>query len=112
MMDIHYVNNQLFIAGDSINFSHSIKSIKLYEELVLVLITVPKGEINNQNVYAVNIKDKDIRWRIQEPDLIYEDSPYTNFDDLSDEIVVGNWNGISYEINKNDGSRIRGIQTR
>ncbi|HBF37152.1 MAG TPA: hypothetical protein DDW50_07510 [Firmicutes bacterium] len=112
MADIYYINNQLFIDGETIDFSHIIKSIKSYEELVLVLITVPKGEINNRNVYAVNIKNKAIIWRIQEPDLIYDDSPYINFDDLSDSILVGNWNGIFYEISKYDGSIIRGIQTR
>jgi len=112
MMDIRYINNHLFIAGDTIAFSSTIKSIKLYEDLILVLLRVPKGEINNQNVYAVNIKNKGIIWRIQEPDLIYNDSPYTNFANVFDGIVVGNWNGISYEINKHDGSRIRGIQTR
>ena len=49
MMDIRYINNHLFIAGDTIDFSYTIKSIKLYEDLILVLLRVPKGEINKHD---------------------------------------------------------------
>ncbi|MEG6585188.1 hypothetical protein [Dendrosporobacter sp. 1207_IL3150] len=112
MQNIRFENKQLIVDEETIDFSHKIKDIKLYENLILILFIVPKGEINNQNVCAVDMNNKSIVWRIQEPDFIYDDSPYTNFEDLSEGIVIGNWNGISYEINKKDGSRIRGIQTK
>ena len=111
-MDIYFNNDQLILEGIYIDFPHCIKNIKLYKDLVLVLLSVPKGIINNQNVYAVNIKTKKIVWRIQEPDLIYDSNPYMNFYDSSECIVVGNWNGISYTINEDDGSRIQGIQAK
>lgn len=112
MQNIRYYDKQLIINEESINFSYNIKDIKLYEDLILVLLKIPKGEINNKNVYAVDVRTKNIVWRIQEADSIYNDSPYINFCDFSNGIVIGNWNGVLYEINKRDGSRIRGIQTK
>lgn len=111
-MDVRYDNTQLWLEGNPIDFSDPIKRIKLYKDLVLVLLHVPKGITNNQNVYAVNIKTQKVVWRIQEPDQIYASSPYMNFHDSSEYIIVGNWNGISYEVNEDNGSIIRGIQTK
>ena len=112
MQKIRYDNKRLIVDEEPIDFSHTIKDIKIYKNLILVLLTVPKGEINNQNVYAVDVRNKSIVWRIQEPDSIYDDSPYINFDNFFGEIVIGNWNGISYEINSQNGNKIRGIQTK
>jgi len=112
MQNIQCSHRQLIVDGKAIDFSHEIKDIKLYENLILILLMVPKGVINNRNVYAVDVRNKSIVWRIEEPDLIYQDSPYTNFEKFSDRIVIGNWNGISYEINEKNGTRIQGIQTK
>lgn len=111
-MKISYSGNQIIIDGYPIQFSIPIKEIKLFEDLVLVLLTVPKGIINNRNVYAVNRINKKIDWEIQEPDLIYNDTPYVNFMDFIEGIVVGNWNGIAYLIDPKDGSIIKSIQTK
>lgn len=111
-MDVDFKGNQLLLDGHFIDFPGSIKSIKIFKDLVLVMLTVPKGIINNQNVYAVSVNNKKVIWRIQEPDLIYDNSPYMNFYDAADAIIVGNWNGIAYTINEYDGTRIQGVQTK
>ncbi|MFD1739551.1 hypothetical protein ACFSCX_24010 [Bacillus salitolerans] len=111
-MSINYDGNQLFIYGKSLSFNDPIRSIKEYKNLVLVLLAVPSGKINNRNVYAINREDTDIYWQIEEPDLIYEDCPYTNFIENNNQIIIGNWNGITYLIDEKNGKRIGAIQTK
>lgn len=113
MLQISFYDNELRIDfSNSIKFPYKIKDIKNYRNVVLVILKVPHGTADNRNVYAVSTLDKRILWQIQEPDKIYQDSPYMNFVDNMESIIVGNWNGISYEINEQDGTIIRGIQTK
>jgi hypothetical protein len=107
MEKIYFQMNKLILDDEVVEFSKPIKEIKVYKDLVLVLLRIAQGEINNQNVYAVNTSSKKIVWRIQEPEFIYEDSPYINIIDCSNGIIIGNWNGISYQISEIDGRVIK-----
>lgn len=111
-MEVSFSNNILTINGNQISFDESIKDIKEFNDLILVLLTVPQGKINNRNVVAVSKNTIGILWIIEEADLFYDDCPYTNFIDNSDEIIIGNWNGISYIINEQNGHKIKGVQTK
>jgi len=111
-MNLSFSDKTLFIDTRSKKFAYPIRDVKEYKNLILVLFTVPKGEIDNRNVIAINNMTLELVWRIEEADLIYEDCPYINLIDTSDVIIIGNWNGILYKIDDSNGRILEGIQTK
>ncbi|MCX7920513.1 MAG: hypothetical protein N3B21_00600 [Clostridia bacterium] len=102
MSDFRVEQKTLFIGSNKIEFQHPIDNVKNCGDLYIVLIDSPS--INN--IYAVNGKAQ-IVWQIEDAGIVYSivnDVPYvgTRITDLN-QIVVTNFNGVTYTIDPDNG---------
>lgn len=109
MNEFRVEQNTLFVGNNKIEFHHLIENVKKCSNYYIILISVPK--INN--VYAVDSQAQ-IVWQIEDAGKVYgivNDVPYvgTRITE-SDQIVVTNFNGVTYTINPANGRIIaRGV---
>lgn len=104
MNNIAFVNSKLTIGGRAIDFPHPIEEALIYRDLIIVRVEPPAGISFNRNVYGISQKG-DVLWQIEEsPHGTQEDKPYVNiYTGQNDDLIAGNWNGVSYSINPDNG---------
>lgn len=97
--------NILYIGNNKIKFQNPIYNVKSCGSIYIVLI----NETKINNVYAVN-KSAEIIWRIEDPTSVYSiinDVPYVGISITeSKQIIVTNFNGVTYTVNPINGKLI------
>jgi hypothetical protein len=98
------VNGKLTIGDRVIDFPHPVEEALAYHDLIIVRVEPPAGVIFNKNVYGVSHEGK-VLWQIEEsPHGTQEDKPYVNiYIGQNDDLIAGNWNGVSYLVNPENG---------
>ena len=100
MTDITINGNKLYHGKKEI-FSREfqIKQVLEIAGYCVILTDVPKGRIDNENVFCINLKG-DLIWRISHTEHLYQDSPYMNMEkDIDDTILLMNWDGGNVKVN-------------
>ena len=97
--------NILFVGNNKMEFQSQIDNVKKCANLYIVLV----DEIGINNVYAVN-EQAQIVWQIEDAGSVYSiinDVPYvgTRITE-SNQIVVTNFNGVTYTVNPTNGKII------
>lgn len=92
----------LFVGNNKIEFKYQIDNVKKCSNLYIVLV----DEVGINNVYAVNEQAK-IVWKIEDSGSVYSiinDVPYvgTRITEAN-QIVVTNFNGVTYTVNPING---------
>ncbi|MCH9646792.1 MAG: hypothetical protein K0U98_01060 [Deltaproteobacteria bacterium] len=73
------------------------------KEGVVVRVETPVGHIFNRNVFLIDEHHR-VRWQIQEsPHGSAEDRPFMNLISKDGVLVVGNWNGVDYDVDLESG---------
>lgn len=98
------VNGKLTIGGRAIVLPHLIEASLTYHDLIVVRVEPPAGVIFNRNVFGFN-HEGDLLWQIEEsPHGTQEDKPYVNiYEGQNGDLIAGNWNGVSYSVNPENG---------
>lgn len=97
-------NKELTIDGNIVDIPHSIEEALTYHDFIIVRVKPPAGIIFNRNVFGVE-SDGEILWQIEEsPHGTQEDKPYVNvYISKNNKLIAGNWNGVSYSVNSENG---------
>ena len=62
------------------------------------------NEVFNGNIFAVDANGE-IKWQIAESQHGSEvDQPYTSISKMENKLIAGNWNGVDYVVDMEDGS--------
>ncbi len=104
MTDFEIVDGVLYFDGNQVRFLFPIaEGVGVYD-CVAVRLDVPAGQKFNRNVFLVE-RSGAVRWQIQEsPHGTEDDKPFMNLLLANDgSLVVGNWNGIDYNIDLSSG---------
>lgn len=95
----------LLVGNNKIEFQNSIDTVKNCANLYIVLIR----EVGINNVYAVNEKAQ-IIWQVEDAGSVYpiiNDVPYVGTKiNESNQIVVTNFNGVTYNVDPTNGKFI------
>jgi hypothetical protein len=109
MSEFRVEQNTMFIGNNKIEFQHPVENVKKCGNYYIALIDVP----NVNNVYAVDSQAQ-IVWQIEDAGKVYgivNDVSYvgTRITESS-QIVVTNFNGVTYTVDPTNGKIIgRGV---
>ncbi len=105
MSEFRIETNNLFIGSNKIEFSYPVENIKICGNYYIVLIDAPT--VNN--VYAVNSQAQ-IVWQIQDVAEVYSavnDVSYVGIRITElEQIIVTNFNGVTYTVDPVNGKII------
>lgn len=95
----------LWIAGVHVDLPYEVGEALEVQDLVVVRIEPPVGQIFNRNVFAYT-KQGLLAWQIEEsPHGTEPDKPFVGVrKGESGELIVDNWNGVDYSVNLKNGS--------
>ena len=98
------VNGQLSLKGCQLGLPHPVVDAFAYRHLIVVRVEPSAGFIFNRNVYGIS-DEGEVLWQIEEsPHGTQEDKPYVNINvGQNDDLIAGNWNGVSYSVNPENG---------
>lgn len=106
MENCKFNKNILIINGKEVTFQYEIDNIKKIQGLYIVLLDIPSNIQAINNVYAVNDSGK-IIWQIENFEDVYpikNDVPYVGTRILdNNQIIVTNFNGVTFTVNTVDG---------
>lgn len=92
-------------SGHTVAFDYPIQESLGFEQAIVLLLDVPLGKSLNENVFGVAYDGK-IIWRIEEKQLVYEDSPYTGIARKGNKVVLYNWDGLELTVEPATGKII------
>ncbi|MBI4846793.1 MAG: hypothetical protein HY810_10055, partial [Candidatus Omnitrophica bacterium] len=75
-------------------------------DIYIVKLSITGDRIYNRNVFGVNEQGEKI-WKIEEPDSVEEDSPYTDILFENGELIICNFRGKDYVYDIDTGRRIK-----
>jgi hypothetical protein len=84
-------------------FDLPIRKAIAVDDVIVVLLDVPKGVTLNENIFGVACAGGVI-WQIARAQHVYDDSPYTDLLLRDGAAVASNWDGDMVAINISDGS--------
>ncbi|WP_430885869.1 hypothetical protein [Fusibacter sp. JL216-2] len=106
-MNVTIDNNKIIVGENECRFDHPILDYVHSDGVYIVVLNIPKGTKEIDNVYGVNENGKLI-WKIQsvtDAFGIAENTPYISIRiDESDSVVVNNFFGMRYEVDPSDGT--------
>lgn len=109
MTKYNVIENMLITDSFQIEFEHKINTIEMVEDIYLVLLKVPKGSKEVDNLYGIDKYGK-IIWRVQnikEAFDIPQNTPYIALRVLdSQKAQVTSFFGIRFTINTRNGKMI------
>lgn len=95
---------ELTINGTTVTFEFEIGEAIGLDEVIVIRLKVPKGEIHNQNVVAVDETGSKC-WTIPEcPRGSAEDKPYMNIYLREGEVRAWNWLGHDFRVDPATGA--------
>ncbi|HMO67340.1 MAG TPA: hypothetical protein PKD92_01290 [Novosphingobium sp.] len=74
-------------------------------EVLIVLLDIPVGSIENENVFGIR-PDGTTAWQIERLPHVYDDSPYTNITITDGEVKAYNWDGDEVVLDPATGKSI------
>ena len=98
------VHGKLTIGDRTFDLPHPVEEALTYHDLIIVRLEPPAGVIFNRNVYGIS-HEGEVLWQIEEsPHGTQEDKPYVNINiGQNHDLIAGNWNGVSYSVNPENG---------
>jgi len=102
-MKVSCKNNRLTIDGESIEFSHEIRQIEMFENKIIVLLSIPQNDNTRDNIYAVS-DTADILWRVESLTAKYLELPYEQMVIHGDEVRATDFYGRRVFISGNTGA--------
>lgn len=107
MNELKYRVNEgvLTINEKEIKLPYPVIEVLNFQGLIIVRVEPSIGEIYNQNIFAIDNTGK-IMWQIVEsPHGTEADKLYTSISVLAEnQLIAGNWNGVDYAVDLDDGS--------
>ncbi len=91
-MNVSSKDNRLTIDGEIIDFSHEIRQFEMFENKIIVLLSIPQNDNTIDNIYAVSDK-ADILWRVESLVVKYLELPYEQMVIHGDEIRATDFYG-------------------
>lgn len=111
---IELCEKRLHINNSSVYFNYNIQSIIVLNEKIIVLLDIPMGCKEIDNIYAVDM-NANIIWRIQSMKERFPENrfftPYVGVSYNDDQIVANDFNGGRYVISSIDGKIIGTMNT-
>ena len=92
----------ILTTGAAIEFDLPIEKVVSCGTGLAILLSVPTGKIENENVFGVSAGG-DVIWQIEKIPHVYEDSPYTNIFIQDEALLAINWDGDEVRINYKNG---------
>lgn len=105
-MDVSCKDNRLTIDGKSIEFSYEIRQIEMFENKIIVLLSIPQNDNTIDNIYAVS-DTGNILWRVESLVVKYPKLPYEQMVVHGDEIRATDFYGRRVFISGNTGLIIK-----
>lgn len=104
-IEFSYDKKIINIEGIEITMPYEIADVLEVGSLIIVRVEPVFGEILNDNIYAFS-KGGELIWKIEKtPHGTEQDQPYTSLSLSEDNrVIVGNWNGVDYKVNTQNGS--------
>jgi hypothetical protein len=91
---IKFKDNLLLLdSSKHVSFKFKIKSIVIYDDIIVVLLDVPSGTILNENVFGVSLSGA-VVWQIESAFPADEDSPYVAIEKSDKALNAFNWSGM------------------
>lgn len=104
MTEVTHSGRTLRINGTAITVRHPIKTVVDVDSIVIVLLQVPTGEVDNRNVIAFD-SDGDQLWEIEpSPHGTEDDNPFVALTTDAGSVVAQTWNGIEYVVDIETGA--------
>ncbi|KPF92236.1 hypothetical protein IP81_09615 [Novosphingobium sp. AAP83] len=89
-----------------VKMPYPIEKVVVVENTLAVLLTIPRGTVENENVMGLNA-DGEIIWQIERIPHVYEDSPYINIAVENRDLIAFNWDGDKVNISPTNGKAKR-----
>lgn len=102
MDEISHSQNRLSIGEVTVELRHPIKEVLMHNEMVIALLDVPSGTIDNRNVLAFDQTGSPL-WAIEASDDEGRDNPYMSVESQNGELIAEAWNGIRYVADEDTG---------
>ncbi|MGP1434223.1 MAG: hypothetical protein ACTTHM_06030 [Peptoanaerobacter stomatis] len=98
--------NILTVNNTEIIFDHDIRDVKIFRNLIIVLLSIPFNETELDNLYAIS-KHGEIVWRVQALDVVFPNQnnlPYEQINVNENEITATDFYARRYFINPLNGN--------
>jgi hypothetical protein len=106
-MSVKFKDRDLLLpSGKTIRFDYPIDETLQRDDLIVVLLRVPKSVRLNENVFGVSERSEHILWQIQPQRHISDDSPYTELYHDKGRVGAHNWDSSLYIIDPSNGTVI------
>lgn len=104
-IDYQLQGGVLWIAGARVDLPYEVDEVLEMQDLVIVRVEPPVGQIFNRNVFAYT-KQGLLVWEIEEsPHGTELDKPFVGIrKGEPGELIAANWNGVDYSVNLKSGS--------
>ena len=104
-----------FDNGKTVPFEYDIKDSIELENIVVVVLEIPRGKVMTENVFGVSSDSGIILWHIERIPETSSDPENRYVEILSADagvVRIGNWNGTVMDVNVKDGHVIRSVITK
>lgn len=109
MSKIRFEENKLITSSFVIEFEYNIDKVEYTNKIIIVLLEIPKGSKEVDNLYGVDEVGK-ILWRVQsikEAFGIPQNTPYVGLKVVNaDTVQVTNFYGMRFSVNISNGKLI------
>jgi outer membrane protein assembly factor BamB len=106
MPELRVERKRLLIGDKVVEFLYGIDNVRACGDMLVVLLDIPSDSQAVNNVYGVDVTGR-IIWQVQDPAEVYaiqNDVPYVGIRITRDgEIIVTNFNGVTYELDPATG---------
>lgn len=100
-----------FKGGGTARFRFPIAEALMFDDIAVVRLDLPPGQIFNENVYGLN-RDGRIVWQVPARTYVYEDSPYVNLARAGAHVILTNWDGMELALDPASGQILSERETR
>ena len=102
----HYNNKTLIIDYNEKTFAHNIRSVEQYKDTYIVLLSIPYGDTEINNLYGLD-SEANIIWQSEDISTRFPDFknilPYEQFGIKDGYIFASDFLGRNYQINAANG---------
>lgn len=109
MKEIKFDQNKLITSEFEVEFEHNIDKVEFINDIYLVLIEIPKGSKEVDNLFGVNLSGN-IIWRVQSVSEVFDisqNSPYVALKVINNQKAeVISFFGIRFSVNISNGKLI------
>lgn len=102
MTDIRVDGSRIDFGDTRRGFDVGIKSVEQTSGFVVVLLRVPAGQTNNQNVVCFDRQGK-VKWRIEPLPSDRDEKPYMSIDISDGQLFADNWIGVEAAVDLETG---------